>query len=630
MKIQLNRKRRAGGFVLILVMVLAACSLIILGGVLYRTSTVSYLNLRSTQLLKMNNAAEGATEKVYAQMAADFAYGPGVVSNNYAAGKYSAIVPCTTDNVYLASIQFSDGGGNIGQTHVMFLTNYNGPMPTQYTNQFATTSPIYRIISNAQMSNSLANTVIGTAQEDLMLALVPITTYAIFYNGNLEFSDCATMLINGRVHSNGNICAGAGSGATLTFNGAVTCVGTMSAPERGGVDYWTLNDPSTWLTTFNAGYTTNVPALSLSMNMTNTHSIIDVAPAGESPLSNTGQQRLENEAEIVVVVTNGVGTNGPTVYVTLQVPYNGTVAANDPSKTSVTLVNATDVNLDTNGTMQVPWLSLTNTFADQRQNQSSQYVSQIDVGQLSAWMNTNTVVGNGSGSTGKFTAGNYPEILYVADQRGANGTKQAAVRLVNASQLPYNNGYGFSVATENPIYLQGNYNTQTSNSVTHSVTTAMGLGTTTNGGSVPSAILADAITILSPGWQDADSGWAYSSRPSASTNMTINAAFVTGAMPSTGTDASSFSGGVQNLTRFLENWTGKTLTLNTSIVNLFNSRIATNQFQMPGVYYNPPTRNWGFDTTYYSPSKQPPGAPCALVPIRFNWQKPPPNTISAN
>jgi len=278
----------------------------------------------------------------------------------------------------------------------------------------------------------------------------------------------------------------------------------------------------------------------------------------------------------------------------------------------------------------VPWLSLTNTFADQRQNQSSQYISQVDVGQLADWINTNTAVGNGYGSNGKFTSGNFPEILYVADQRGADGTKQAAVRLVNAAQLPSNNGYGFSVATRNPIYVEGNYNTQTSNTVTHAITTALTLGSTTNGGSVPSAILADAITILSPGWNDAYSGYAYASRPAASGNMTFNAALVTGAMPSSGTSATTFSGGVQNLTRFLEDWSGKTLTLNTSIVNLYNSQIATNQFQMPGIYYNPPTRNWGFDTTYYSPDKQPPGAPCALVPIRFNWQKPPPNTISAN
>ena len=70
-------------------------------------------------------------------------------------------------------------------------------------------SPIYRIVSNAKplKSNSGAT---GTAQEDVMLALVPLTDYAIFYNGLLEFSTCATMTVNGAVHSNTNIFVGDG------------------------------------------------------------------------------------------------------------------------------------------------------------------------------------------------------------------------------------------------------------------------------------------------------------------------------------------------------------------------------------------------------------------------------------
>src|SRR6202044_649766 len=116
--------------------------------------------------------------------------------------------------------------------------------------------------------------VIGTAQEDVLLALVPITTYAIFYNGELEFSDCATMLVNGRVHSNSDICVGAGSGASLTFNSLVTSVGTLSAPARGGISTWTQWNPSTWLTTFNSSYTTNNPLVNIAISMTNTHSII--------------------------------------------------------------------------------------------------------------------------------------------------------------------------------------------------------------------------------------------------------------------------------------------------------------------------------------------------------------------
>jgi hypothetical protein len=90
------------------------------------------------------------------------------------------------------------------------------------------------------------------------------------------------------------------------------------------------------------------------------------------------------------------------------------------------------------------------------------------------------------------------------------------------------------------------------------------------------------------------------------------------------------------VTRLLENWTGDTLTYNTSIVVIYASQQATNQFVLPygssstSGYYNPPTRNWGFDVTYYSPNKQPPGVPDALVPIRYNWTIPSPGVVSTH
>jgi hypothetical protein len=573
----------------------------------------------------LNSAAEAATEKVYARMAWDFQYyGPSQVSSNLTT--YRTYVPTTTDNSYWGKIQFSDANGNLNSTYVSFLTNYTGPLPTQYPNQFATVSPVYRIVSNAKMTNSLVPGVVGTAQEDVLLALVPVSTYAIFYNGVLEFSDCATMLVNGRVHSNSYMCVGAGSGASLTFGGAVTSCGTMQAPERGGVNDWTFDDPTTWATTFSGGYTTNVTSVNLAITMTNTHSIIDIPPSTESPMSVQGQSRLYNQAQVVIVVTNGAGANSPTVSVTLQTAYNDQNPGSDTAKISATLVNATDTYLDTNSVMRVPFLSLTNTFYDQRQGETN-YVAQIDVGQYVNWLNTNSI------AKGKFGNGSPATILYVADQRAAtSSTRQAAVRLVNGSQLPNNNlngnNNGFTVATENPIYIQGNYNTTVTNVSGNSI----GLGSTTNGASVPAAILADAVTMLSTSWSDALSSGSLGSRNTVPNNynMTVNAALVTGAVPSTGTSASTFSGGVQNLTRFLEDWNGSgvTLTLNTSIINLFNSQIANKQFQMPGAYYQPPQRQWGFDNTFFN--RQPPGMPYALVPIRFNWQTPPPASVTSN
>ncbi|HEY4416348.1 MAG TPA: hypothetical protein VGO57_11710 [Verrucomicrobiae bacterium] len=626
MKIKLIPQSRAKAFVLVMIMIICAVSLLILAGTMYRAMTVSRLNQRSNQLFLCRNMAEAATEKVYARMAYDFlAFGSGQVSNNLSI--YRTNIPSAADNSYFTNFVYSDGTSN-GCTYVSFLTNYTGQMPTQYSNSYVSTSPIYRIMSNVSMTNSLAGSVVGTAQEDVLLALVPITTYAVFYNGELEFSDCATMTISGRTHANGDICSGAGSGATLTFNGAVTCCSVIQSPKRGGISY-SFNQG----TSYKAGSSTNVTSVQISIPMANTHAIIEMPPSTELPTSVLGQQRLFNQAQVILIITNSPdGGANPAVYLTLQNSYNGTVPGNDPSKLGITLTNVTPAMLLTNAnnyygngngsnSIALPFLSLVSTFTDQREKQTNMLVAQIDVSAYDDWTTTNPIV------TGKISSASslYPTILYVADQRAVGTSKLAVVRLVNGQQLPSNNGLGFTVATQNPIYVEGNYNT-TQDGI-HFVTK---VGQTTNGWSVPAALIADAITVLSPNWADSNSKKAYTS--SKATSMTMDAAIVVGNIPSTGTDANTFSGGVQNLTRLLEDWSGSgvTLTYNTSIVCLFSSQMATHQFQMPQVYYEPPTRNWGFDPTYYSPNKQPPGVPSALVPIRFNWTLPSPNTVSGN
>jgi hypothetical protein len=619
MKIHLNPHKRRHGFVLLLVIILAACSLLILAGVMGRTSTVSLLNMRSTQLNKLDNAAEAAIEKAYAKMAWDFqAYGPGVVTNNLSS--YQALVPTTTDNAYWGNFNFTDPvSGATNAVYVSYVTNYTGPLPTQFTNQFAYKSPIYRLACNVTANNSAVN-VVGSAQEDVMLALVPITTYAIFYNGELEFTGCATMLVNGRVHSNADICVGASSGSTLTFNNLVTCVQTLSAPPRAIWNSYSQWTPSTWATTFNGSYTTNYQTINIAIQTTNTHSIIDIPPASEQVMSQQGMVRLYNQAQVVMIITNSPLGGSPEVLFTVQSAYNNNLPGANPTHYTP-LTNATEAYLNTNPIVKLPFLTLTNSFVDLRQGNSSQFVTDIDVGQYSSWLLTNSAISN------NFTGSAKPTILYVADRRNVGTNKQAVVRLSNGARLPSNTygsiDLGFSVATQNPLYIQGDYNTTTDG--THFST---GLGATTNGYTVPAAVLSDSVTLLSANWSDAKSA----SFNTAASAMTFNAAIVTGNVPTTGTGNTQFSGGVHNITRLLEDWSSSTLTMNTSIVVLYASQMATNQWQVPynsssSGYYNPPTRNWGFDTTYYSPNHQPPGVPCALLAIRFNWYKPPPGSV---
>ena len=199
-----------------LVMIMCAISLIIMAGIMYRTSTVSKLNDRNNKYNQCCIAAGAATEKAFAQLAYYFqVYGLGMASNNL--GIYQTNVPNSTDNTYWGQFAFSDGQGNVGQIYVGYLSNYAGAMPSQYTNLSTATAPIYRIVANAWMTNY--PDIIGTAQEDVLLSLLPITTFAIFYNGPLEFTYCATMSVRGRTHANDIICVGTSFHAGLLGSG---------------------------------------------------------------------------------------------------------------------------------------------------------------------------------------------------------------------------------------------------------------------------------------------------------------------------------------------------------------------------------------------------------------------------
>jgi len=241
---------------------------------------------------------------------------------------------------------------------------------------------------------------------------------------------------------------------------------------------------------------------------------------------------------------------------------------------------------------------VTNRFRDYRE---SKWVmpTEINMGLLKDWLPTNTMV------LSQYPAGSgiYPNIMYVADVRLT--TNLHAVRLRNGAIIPTNGpshelATGFTVATPNPLYIWGHYNTPY----------AAHQGTTNTTLTFPASLVADAITVLSPNWTDNGYGngiTPLNSRNAA--NATVNAAIIAGTVYTTGSAVGQWSGGVQNLVRLLETWAGDTLTLNTSLVVFYNSAKATSQFQNPGVYYNAPTRNFNFDQNFLSPSKLPPGTP---------------------
>lgn len=199
------------------------------------------------------------------------------------------------------------------------------------------------------------------------------------------------------------------------------------------------------------------------------------------------------------------------------------------------------------------------------------------------------------------------------------------VRLINGTTLPgtYDsvtaaNTRGFTVASENGVYVLGNYN------ATH-VTSIPSTGNTPfdnyrpkdTAVHIPASIVADGVIILSNAWNDSKSFYSpYSEANRLAMDTTIRFAMISGdtiaskeATPNQGGISPRLNGGVHNFKRFLERWTGDNLNYSGSLINLYNSRNNNGSFKCCNTVYDPPTRNWVFDSTFLDPTRLPPGSP---------------------
>jgi hypothetical protein len=152
------------------------------------------------------------------------------------------------------------------------------------------------------------------------------------------------------------------------------------------------------------------------------------------------------------------------------------------------------------------------------------------------------------------------------------------------------------------MYIYGNYNVPSGYA-----------GTTNTALCAPASLIADAVSILSGGWADGNSGGSLSGR--IAQNMTVNAAIITGIVPS---GNGFYSGGLENVFRFLENWSGKTITYNGSIVVLYESHEGVGPWGGSDVY-NPPTRKYSWDSKFKQENLWPPAMPFVSAAFRTTW-----------
>jgi len=190
-------------------------------------------------------------------------------------------------------------------------------------------------------------------------------------------------------------------------------------------------------------------------------------------------------------------------------------------------------------------------------------VTQIDVAAL--------------GATGVFPANG---LIYAAHYGEGTGTAAKGIRLTNGAELPGR----LTVVSEDPIYVKGDYNTVNKKGA---------------------AVIADAVNLLSNAWNDTKTRGRL---PTAS-NTTYNLAMISG---NQGSSVGNYNGGLENLPRFHENWSGRACTIRGAFVNTWQSRYATGAWVYGGDRYTAPNRNWSYETAYNSVANLPPYTPMAV------------------
>jgi hypothetical protein len=192
-----------------------------------------------------------------------------------------------------------------------------------------------------------------------------------------------------------------------------------------------------------------------------------------------------------------------------------------------------------------------------------------------------------------------------------------ALKLVNGSAISIGSAgacntvnCGLTIVSENPVYIQGDWNNNPNTDAT--------FATPSTDTHVATSVTADAVTLLSDSWNDVNSfasPYDWANRTSTSTTYRIAIAAGKGiGFPNPGGSAESdegTDGGVHNFVRYLENWgSGTTSYYLGSMVNFWYSHQGYGMFKCcDGAVYNPPARNYSFDTDFLTPKTLPPLTP---------------------
>lgn len=611
-------KKNSASTILMVLAVIAVLSACVIGALNY-TMTLSRNVQRTSALRQATELGDGALEYAYANWREICRVNP---SNQYTTPDF-ANIPAPPASLFP------------GVSNYTSSTNANPTTGTPYTIAnfgVVAVDPQMNVYPNATPAaapgagtNSSINTFYYLASAD---ATVPgfggksITTkmrrvfakqqqspwsYAIFYNDLLEINPGANMKIAGWVHTNGDLYT---EMADLTFLNKVDYGGLWNngksfapgdsdhsdtpasptypsnqPPARGpvqqpfGIDTSTINATNGTTQTDSQVY-----AQLIAPGMTN------------SDFNNVNNSGVNNSYYAQASIRIAVDSGGNIVFTTGSDDH---VITSKSTGADLALYNVFSSAVSVGATIQ-----------DNREAQTIRLVD-IDMSVVTNALNPKPTSG-GNSLSGTLTTSTFDGVIYAYDKSGT-ATLNRGIRLKNGASMPTTTG--ITVASNNGIYIQGDYNTgQTSSSKTPANANNNGTGNNyVSGYQVQScAVLGDAVTILSNGFSTSNSP------DSNATPTTVNTAIVSGIMPTSSAykGANSYSGGAENFPRFLENWGGQYITYYGSMVELFQSQQFTGRWGNNNVY-GAPSRNWNFDTRFYT--NPPPGSLKLYSFVQQRW-----------
>ncbi|MEN9309778.1 MAG: hypothetical protein RL173_3710 [Fibrobacterota bacterium] len=483
----------------------------------------------------------------------------------------------------------------------------------------------------------------GQVDVELKIYQVPIFQFGVFYQGNLEITPGLSMTVLGPVHTNGMALFRAPSFVpddALQFQGPVTATGKIYHwMGAGSLRYWNTPEDSQSVT---------LPSLATTIREATINEVPPEINLAHNVMWGVDSLKLPIE------------TSDPRQ---LIMPKTGTEPEGLARQKFANKASAASRWINPgNGSGRPTWITgngLNNAprvFWDRREQAWVRYWN-FDVLKLIA-------------------SGNKDSVFYIADTFNfgedlGKAKKQTinAFRIINASKLPRN----MSIASPNPIYILGDFNVgPTPGCYDRSLASAPAGGDYCN-----AMIASDAITLLSPKWSNYKRGnttgadersgtldqgsenpmWTMDGSSPEPTKgvpsdtllpttdargpfggtVRVNAALMTGnkaapisVLPPNNYDNGVFEGGYEggwhNTIRFLEDLrNGAVVEFKGSFVCMWESSARglnkTGKVirTLPGGYYLPPKRVWGFDPRFKNLSNMPPATPFLATKPLTTW-----------